>query len=355
MGQSKRCLTLIVVAASFFGTVRCSGNHAVLIDTSRLWTNYRHSSNVLSFYTVLRDLGFPDDRISMFLNGDVACSSLNTEAGTVFHTRGHNLYSNLYSDIKGDEISRDSIARLLKGKHRPFTPRARRLMLSEESRLFVFLTGHSGIGFAKIQDLEEYSAADISATLHEMSELGRYHQMLWVADTCRAASIHNSFYSPNIMALGSSAERQSSYSRHGDNQLGVSIVDRFSYHAESFLNSTLRNRKNLSLTVNDFASLFDYNLLMSDVSLRTDFTDPHSYRLTDFLASPATVEQVRVVIRTFKVTAGSWDSSITEILNRPGGSDEFEVVRNETNSRWLKSGSVFSAILFLVLVTYSFY
>ena len=331
-------------------------NYAVLIDTSRLWTNYRHSSNTLAFYNVLRDMGFSDDRLTVFMTGDVPCSFCNPDAGTVFHTRGQDLFKSLYSDVKGDEISREGITRLLKGKHRPMTPRSRRMGSSEDSRLFVFMTGHSGIGFAKIQDLEEFSASDIADTIHEMSEVGRYSHFVWFADTCRAASLHEAFYSPNLVAVGSSANRQSSYSRHGDNQLGVSIVDRFSYNAEDFLKRMIRNSHNRSLTIEDFSSLFDRPMLMSDISVRTDLADPDSsYRLIDFVASAMTIQESSwstesYVSESEKAQPRGDLSVVSRLMSH--GNIEYVVglVYNNSESFSMQLSHVCSSLLFILLV-----
>ncbi|TEB20732.1 peptidase C13 [Perkinsus sp. BL_2016] len=331
-------------------------NHAVLIDTSRLWTNYRHSSNTLAFYNVLRDLGFSDDRVTVFMTGDVPCSFCSPDAGTVFHTRGQDLYTSLYSDVKGDEISREGIMRLLKGKHPPMTPRNRRMGSSEISRLFVFMTGHSGIGFAKIQDLEEFSASDIADTIHEMSQLGRYSHFVWFADTCRAASLHEAFYSPNLMAVGSSANRQSSYSRHGDNQLGVSIVDRFSYNAEDIFNRTIRNSHNRSLAIEEFSSMFDRHMLMSDISVRTDLADPDSsYRLIDFLASAMTIHESSWKTERYESEYGKneWreDVSVASRLMSHGNIEYVvDLVHKNSESFSMKLNHVCSSLLFILLV-----
>jgi phosphatidylinositol glycan class K len=217
------------------------------------------------------------------MNGDVPCSPQNVFAGSVFHSKDRELYRNVHIDYKGEEISREKLMRLLESRVLPFVPRSRRLNTNPESRTTVFLTGHSGIGFSKIQDLEEYSAFDIANSLHHMQSKGRYDKMLWVGDTCRAASLHNEFYSPSVLAVGSSKERQSSYSRHGDLTLGVSVVDRFSYHAEQILKSSLIDRKDEKITVDKFSGMFDFSILMSDLSLRSDLLSG-SERLVDFLS-----------------------------------------------------------------------
>ena len=56
-----------------------SGNHtrnaAVLVSSSRYWHNYRHVSNVLSLYNLLKTGGrFTDDNIILMIADDVPCA-----------------------------------------------------------------------------------------------------------------------------------------------------------------------------------------------------------------------------------------------------------------------------------------
>ena len=49
-------------------------------------------------------------------------------------------------------------------------------------------------------------------------------------DTCQAASMFSKIYSPNILAAASSKTGESSYSHHVDFDIGVSVIDRFTYY-----------------------------------------------------------------------------------------------------------------------------
>ena len=54
-------------------------------------------------------------------------------------------------------------------------------------------------------------------------------------DTCQANTMYSKFYSPNILATGSSEIDQSSYSHHADNDVGVAVIDRYTYYNLEFL------------------------------------------------------------------------------------------------------------------------
>ena len=51
-----------------------------------------------------------------------------------------------------------------------------------------------------------------------------YHEMLFMIDTCQANTMYSKFYSPNILATGSSEIDQSSYSHHADQDVGVAVI-----------------------------------------------------------------------------------------------------------------------------------
>ncbi|CAE7257985.1 GPI8 [Symbiodinium natans] len=236
-------------------------NWAVLVETSRYWYNYRHAANTLSFYHTVKRLGIPDSQIILMMAEDVPCNSRNARPGTVFNEKQHRL--NLYGeevevDYRGDEVSVENFLRLLTGRHAPSTPRNKRLLTDSSSNIFIFITGHSGEEFIKfqddlggpflkftaqsIQDWEELTSNDIADAFKQMQQQlmpqtqQRYKQIFWVSDTCQAATLQNQFYSPGILAYGSSGKKENSYSHHIDHDLGVAIIDRFTFHALDKLN-----------------------------------------------------------------------------------------------------------------------
>lgn len=62
-------------------------------------------------------------------------------------------------------------------------------------------------------------------------------------DTCQAASMYEKFYSPNILAVGSSLVGEDSLSHHVDPAIGVYMIDRYTYYALEFLEKVEPNSK----------------------------------------------------------------------------------------------------------------
>lgn len=120
--------------------------YAVIVDTSAFWFNYRHNSNALSIYTLLKESGVPDDQIILMLADDVACNPRNPHAGRVFNTDDQQSRRNVYGehvevDYRGSEVTVENFFRLLTDRLPNGTPRSKRLLTDERSNVLLFMTG----------------------------------------------------------------------------------------------------------------------------------------------------------------------------------------------------------------------
>jgi phosphatidylinositol glycan class K len=55
---------------------------------------------------------------------------------------------------------------------------------------------------------------DLADAFSQMYEKRRYNDILFMVDTCQANTLYKRFYSPNILAIGSSKKSENSYSHH---------------------------------------------------------------------------------------------------------------------------------------------
>lgn len=76
----------------------------------------------------------------------------------------------------------------------------------------------------KFRNVEEVSAHDLSAAFNQMWQQGRYKEILFVIDTCQAASMFSELKAPNIYGIASSKLGESSYSVRKDVRLGIVMV-----------------------------------------------------------------------------------------------------------------------------------
>lgn len=113
-------------------------------------------------------------------------------------------------------------------------------------------------------------------------------------DTCQANTMYSKLYSPNIIATGSSELDQSSYSHHADNDVGVAVIDRYTYYNLEFLESEVKDLGSKK-TIGDLFDSYSYEKIHSHAGVRYDlFKDgPDAARsrlLTDFFGNVQNVE-----------------------------------------------------------------
>lgn len=311
----KFSVALLPLLAAPFVASEHTSNWAVLVSTSRFWFNYRHLANVLSLYRTVKRLGIPDSQIILMLPDDMACNPRNAFPGTVYNNadRALDLYGdNIEVDYRGYEVTVENFIRLMTDRVGEDMPRSKRLMTDERSNILVYMTGHGGNEFLKFQDAEEISAFDLADAFGQMWEkkryvkfpitkhgerltrMDRYHELLFMIDTCQANTMYSKFYSPNILATGSSEIDQSSYSHHADNDVGVAVIDRYTYYNLEFLETQVKDPTS-KLTMGDLFDSYDEAKIHSHPGIRYDLFEggEHAARnrkVMDFFGNVQNVE-----------------------------------------------------------------
>ncbi|KAL6888229.1 hypothetical protein ACP4OV_009255 [Aristida adscensionis] len=256
-------------AASTAATMH-NNNWAVLVCTSRFWFNYRHMANTLSLYRTVKRLGIPDERIILMLADDMACNPRNNYPAQVFNNENHqlNLYGdNVEVDYRGYEVTVENFLRVLTGRHESAVPRSKRLLSDEGSHILLYMTGHGGDEFLKFQDSEELQSHDLADAVKQMKEKLRFKELLIMVDTCQAATLFSQLQSPGVLAIGSSMKGENSYSHHLDSDIGVSVVDRFTFYTLAFFEK-LNMYSNASL--NSLFNSYNPAMLLSTAYYRMD-------------------------------------------------------------------------------------
>lgn len=264
-----------------------TNNWAVLVSTSRFWFNYRHMANTLSLYRTVKRLGIPDSQIILMLSDDIACNPRNAFPGTVFNNMDQaiDLYGDqIEVDYRGYEVNVENFIRLLTDRWDADHPRSKRLLTDENSNIFIYLTGHGGNEFLKFQDAEEIGAYDLAHAFGQMHEKKRYNEIFFMIDTCQANTMYEKFYSPNILGVGSSRIEESSYSHHSDMDVGVAVIDRFTYYTLEYLEKI---QKNSSATMDQLFAEYTFENIHSNAGIRTDLfeRDINAVKLTDFFGN----------------------------------------------------------------------
>ncbi|EJU02241.1 hypothetical protein DACRYDRAFT_66292 [Dacryopinax primogenitus] len=249
-------------------------------------------ANTLGMYRTVKRLGIPDSNIILMLADDVACNARNHFPGTVFANadRKLDLYGdNIEVDYRGYEVTVENFIRLLTGRVSPTLPRSKRLLTDARSNVFVYMTGHGGAEFLKFQDNEEISAFDIADAFEQMWQKRRYNELFFMVDTCQANTMYTKFYSPNILATGSSELKENSYSHHNDADIGVAVIDSFTHYILQYMEGQNSTSKT---TLQDLFATYDPVRIKSHAGVRSDlYHRPlDQVRITDFLGAVSKVD-----------------------------------------------------------------
>lgn len=334
---------------------RHSNNWAVLVSTSRFWFNYRHMANTLSLYRTVKRLGIPDSQIILMLSDDIACNPRNAFPGSVFNNMDEaiDLYGeSIEVDYRGYEVTVENFMRLLTDKWDSDQPRSKRLLSDENSNIFIYLTGHGGNEFLKFQDAEEISAHDLADAFSQMYDQKRYNEIFFMIDTCQANTMYEKIHSPNILAVGSSEIEESSYSHHSDMDIGVAVIDRFTYYTLDFLEKIDRDSKE---TMDKLFAEYTFENVHSHPGIRTDLfkRNVSEVLLTDFFGDVqnVVVDDVNMeLLENEKVTESNEDNNQTKNIIKERGPTQFSFECDENSKSLIKVPQLHARIFGVVTV-----
>lgn len=205
----------------------------VIVSTSRFWQNYRHTTNALAMYWAAKRSGVPDDHIVLMVAEKHACDARNVYPGTAFADKDLSVSlfcSGVEIDYVGDSVTAVNFLRVLTGNVPAGTPKHQQIFPTKNSNVVVYMTGHSGDNFMKFHDYEFISSYDMAQAFWRMHRKDRYHRLLFIVDTCQAATLYDQVDAPNVVSIGSSIKKEdslSSFRRYAE-ELGAFNVDGFS-------------------------------------------------------------------------------------------------------------------------------
>ncbi|KAK9828109.1 hypothetical protein WJX81_005327 [Elliptochloris bilobata] len=178
-------------------------------------------------------------------------------------------------DYRGEQVNVESFLSVLTGAPVALTM-SQRPAAQHDSNVLVYLTGHGGNGFLKFQDREELTAGQLAGAVATM----RFRRLLLAVDTCQAASLPAALATPGVVVMASSLVGEDSFSHHMDGDIGVPVIDRFTFHLARFL-AGLAPRSNA--TLQQLADFMRHQALASTFYMRSDLL---SERLEELRAPP---------------------------------------------------------------------
>lgn len=216
---------------------------AVLVSASKGWYNYRHFSDVLDMYQLLRQNGYDDDHIILIASDDALNDPRNVWEGKIVNEEwGHNLYEEVVLDYHTDTLKAGDIYDILLGNSSDHLPVV--LDSGAGSNVFFYWTGHGTFGNFLWKDADErISSSGLHDVLAQMSEKKRFRKMLFCAEPCYSGSVVSCVDGiDGVMGLCSSNGDESSFADNYSPNLGVWLCDRFT----NIMVSSLRDDPSVS-------------------------------------------------------------------------------------------------------------
>ena len=293
------CIILFVISIISIVNGNNNNNWAVLVGASRYWFNYRHIANTLSIYHSIKRMGIPDSQIILMIADDMACNDRNIYKGKMkaSHAKEINSAIEIYDDdvevdYRGEECSVENLLKLLTNRVDENISINKRLLTDKDSNILVYITGHGGDTFLKFHDKEEIQSQDLADAFKIMHTQNRYNEILFVIDTCQAATLYSYIDAPNIIGIGSSVKDESSYSYMNDQSLGISLVDRFTHHTLRFFERGIKTQNTKLLTL--FNS-YSFKQLHSHAQWQyINFErDEQNVKITDFFSAVTFVDLIK--------------------------------------------------------------
>jgi GPI-anchor transamidase subunit K len=324
----------LVFSAQFLAA--SSDNWAVLIDSSKFYFNYRHTVNTLLVYQMLKKFNFEDDHILLMLPENHQCHPRNPFPGRIFDgSHPEDLMQDVEIDYRSAEVSPEFFTNLLIGRHPASFPNNKRLNSDKHSKVFIFMTGHGGNGYFKIQDTLVLKSADLAYAVSEMYEKGRFEELMIFIDSCQSLSMFDYIDLPGVHMLSSSQVGQPSKSYGTNNEIGLSTSDHFSL----FFTNIFRGRTAASISKMSLENVIRQlprSVIQSDIGVKSRQKN-NELLIAEFITTnQRQIEKVETQTRA--VEGKSW-----EYRSETGKEDRQHKIKQE-NSEWNIGGILIAAV-----------
>jgi len=214
-------------SAPYSATRERTGFKAVIVGPSQGWRNYRHQSDALSIYALLRKNGVADEDIILMTFDDIPTSPENPLKGDIHNVpRGENIRAGAQVDYSGPAVTAESLTNVLTGNRTVSTP----VVLESDAGtdVFVYIASHGspgevvfgyGNGF--------FTTDDFTMVTDAMARERRYRQMAFFVDTCFGESIATGATAPGIYYLTGAAKNEPSLGAVYDMEIKQWLSDEF--------------------------------------------------------------------------------------------------------------------------------
>jgi phosphatidylinositol glycan class K len=192
---------------------------------------------------------------------------------------------------------------------------------------------------------------DIADVIEQMSEKRRFNEMLLMVDTCQAGSLFKQIYSPNVICAGSSMVGENSYSHHSDYDIGVAVIDRFTYFTLEFFEKYVVGnfRKAEERNLAELFGFYHPHTLHSTPFFKTQLSPRplQSVPITDFFGSDIKVN----LLDTKYPLVGTSNRTVTERVKKVSPAVEQVTVSPNTIQYSWELAAAFALIVLIGIVS----
>lgn len=243
-------------------------NSAILFNNSKYYYNYRMVSNTVALYQKLKRLGFTDRDILVGSNQATFNAYANYPANTQ-RLEDDDLKSNVLDsqteiDLLNEDINLKRHLMAFSGRYEEGDPMNKRIDFDDVENLFIYLVGHGGDKYMKIQYLEILFSRHFSDFFKDLFIRHKVDKALVISDTCSAGTL---FYTVeddvNALMIGSSAWDDYALSMGFDKYIGQPLKDKFSYYLIKHLEEM--NKPDATFSFDRLIKKFNKKLIDSDL------------------------------------------------------------------------------------------
>ena len=202
---------------------------ALLVATSRGWSNYRHQVDVLNIYQQLRLNGYDDDHIVLIIEDDLAYNSSNPHPGIlVSRNVGENVYRNPEIDYHPRNLSPSDIGDILMGRKSEKLPQV--IQADTDDNIFLFWSGHGNPGkLSWLEDKKGMTTAMMDGIMTDLENSERgFRKMTGFIETCYSGSVFKVADKHNRMLFFTAAnDKETSKADEYNYEIDVWMSNRF--------------------------------------------------------------------------------------------------------------------------------
>jgi len=209
---------------------------AVIVGPSRGWANYRHESDALAMYTLLRENGVDNDHIILMTYDDIPSTVENPIPGDIHNfPKGENLRSKALVDYSCANVTSEILYNVLTGNKASSTPVV--LESNASTDVFVYIASHGIPGGIIFRGNDTLTIDDFANLTNKMNQDRHYRQIVFFVDTCFGESVARKTTAPGILYLTGAARNEPSLGAVYDMNISQWLSDEFTSSVISLIRS----------------------------------------------------------------------------------------------------------------------